>query len=53
MLFGKSLSLIIRAAVNGSGRLLHWFTYLVLVLFVTAATFWVTRLNKVGVDTVL
>ncbi|KAJ7545952.1 hypothetical protein O6H91_08G017800 [Diphasiastrum complanatum] len=46
VLFAKSLSLLLRLTLNGESQIEGWFTYLVLVLFLGTAAFWMSRLNE-------
>ncbi|CAK9875437.1 unnamed protein product [Sphagnum jensenii] len=45
VLFAKSLSILLRLSMEGDNQLDEWFTYLVLLLFVGTASFWMARLN--------
>lgn len=49
VLFSKALSTLMRTTIDGHSQLGTWFFWLVLVLFLCCAYFWVTSLNKVGV----
>lgn len=46
VLFAKSLSNLLRLAMSSSYQLHSWFTYSMLLLFLSTAGFWMTRLNK-------
>ncbi|GIL54886.1 hypothetical protein Vafri_10566 [Volvox africanus] len=46
VLFGKSISVILRTTFTESNQLGNWYTWVVLPLFTFTALFWVTRLNK-------
>ncbi len=48
VLFGKSISVILRTTISGDNQLGNWYTWVVLPIFAFTALFWVTRLNKVG-----
>lgn len=48
VLFSKTLSTLLRTTLQGDGQLGSWFTWLTLMLLLVTASFWVTRLNKVG-----
>ena len=48
MLYGKSLSLLLRATVAGENQFLNWYTYIALLLFLASASFWMMRFNKVS-----
>lgn len=45
VLFAKSLSVLLRQTINGENELDGWFTYVVLLMFICSASFWMTRLN--------
>jgi hypothetical protein len=45
VLFAKSLSILLRLSMEGDNQFDEWFTYLVLLLFVGTASFWMARLN--------
>lgn len=45
VLFAKSMSILLRLTMEGDSQLDGWFTYLVFVLFVGTASFWMARLN--------
>jgi magnesium transporter len=47
VLFGKTLSLLIRTSIQGRNQLGTWFFWVVAALLVLTAAFWVSRLNKV------
>ena len=47
VLFSKALSTLLRTTIDGDSQLDSWFLWLVLVLFLCCAYFWVTSLNKV------
>ncbi|KAJ8773081.1 hypothetical protein K2173_028258 [Erythroxylum novogranatense] len=46
VLFAKSLSNLLRLAMYSGYQLQGWFTYSVLLLFLSTAGFWMTRLNE-------
>lgn len=46
VLFAKSLSNLLRLAMSSSYQLHTWFTYSMLLLFLSTAGFWMTRLNE-------
>ncbi|XP_010554143.1 PREDICTED: probable magnesium transporter NIPA8 [Tarenaya hassleriana] len=46
VLFAKSLSNLLRLAMSSSYELHSWFTYSMLLLFLSTAGFWMTRLNE-------
>ncbi|GMN57359.1 hypothetical protein TIFTF001_026470 [Ficus carica] len=46
VLFAKSLSNLLRLAMSSSYQLHSWFTYSMLLLFLSTAGFWMTRLNE-------
>lgn len=46
VLFAKSLSNLLRLAMSSSYQLHSWFTYLMLLFFLSTAGFWMTRLNE-------
>lgn len=46
VLFAKSLSNLLRLAMYNDYQLHSWFTYSVLLLFLSTAGFWMTRLNE-------
>jgi len=47
VLMAKTLSQLLRTVMKGdAGALSSWFTYIILVCFITSAAFWATRLNK-------
>ena len=48
VLFSKALSTLLRTTIDGDSQLDSWFFWLVLVLFLCCAYFWVTSLNKVS-----
>ena len=47
VLFSKALSTLLRTTLDGDSQLRSWFFWMVLVLFLCCAYFWVTSLNKV------
>lgn len=47
VLYGKSLSLLFRAALDGTNVAAHWYSWICLVAFLAAAVYWVRRFNKV------
>ncbi|KAI4348407.1 hypothetical protein L6164_009134 [Bauhinia variegata] len=46
VLFAKSLSNLLRLAMSGGYQLHSWFTYSMLLLFLSTAGFWMARLNE-------
>ncbi|XP_054797999.1 probable magnesium transporter NIPA8 [Prosopis cineraria] len=46
VLFAKSLSNLLRLAMSGGYQLHGWFTYSMLLLFLSTAGFWMARLNE-------
>uniref|UniRef100_A0A2P2M6L9 Probable magnesium transporter n=2 Tax=Rhizophora mucronata TaxID=61149 RepID=A0A2P2M6L9_RHIMU len=46
VLFAKSLSNLLRLAMNNGYQLHGWFTYSILLLFLSTAGFWMARLNE-------
>ncbi|KAK6912892.1 Magnesium transporter NIPA [Dillenia turbinata] len=46
VLFAKSLSNLLRLAISSGYKLHGWFTYSMLLLFLSTAGFWMTRLNE-------
>ncbi|KAB5527520.1 hypothetical protein DKX38_021367 [Salix brachista] len=46
VLFAKSLSNLLRLAMSSDYHLHSWFTYSILLLFLSTAGFWMTRLNE-------
>ncbi|KAG5108669.1 hypothetical protein JHK84_045576 [Glycine max] len=46
VLFAKSLSNLLRLAMSNGYQLHSWFTYSMLLLFLSTAGFWMTRLNE-------
>ncbi|KAF8378088.1 hypothetical protein HHK36_029424 [Tetracentron sinense] len=46
VLFAKSLSNLLRLTMSSSYHLHSWFTYSMLLLFLSTAGFWMTRLNE-------
>jgi hypothetical protein len=48
VLYGKTLSMLLRTTVNGDSQLGFWYTWLSLALFIFFAAFWLTRYSKVG-----
>ncbi|XP_015893927.1 probable magnesium transporter NIPA8 isoform X1 [Ziziphus jujuba] len=46
VLFAKSLSNLLRLAMSSDYQLHSWFTYSMLLLFLSTAGFWMTRLNE-------
>eukprot|EP00210_Caulerpa_lentillifera_P003639 g3474.t1 len=46
VLFGKTLSTLLRVTFGGNSQLDSWFTWIIIVFFLFASTFWITRLNK-------
>lgn len=50
VLFSKALSSLLRTTIDGHSQLNSWFFWLVLILFLCCAYFWVTSLNKVSLS---
>ena len=48
VLFSKALSTLLRTTFDGDSQLDTWFFYVLLLLFICTAAFWVSRLNKVS-----
>ena len=48
VLFSKALSTLLRTTFDGDSQLDTWFFYILLLLFICTAAFWVSRLNKVS-----
>ncbi len=48
VLYGKTLSMLLRTTIDGDSQFDFWYTYLALVLFIFFAAFWMTRYSKVG-----
>lgn len=46
VLYGKSMSLLLRTTLSGDNQVGQWYTWLVVVLFLGCAFFWVVRFNK-------
>ncbi|CAL5441897.1 unnamed protein product [Camellia sinensis] len=46
VLFAKSLSNLLRLSMSGGYQLHSWFTYSMLLLFLSTAGFWMARLNE-------
>ncbi|KAL3696097.1 hypothetical protein R1sor_010173 [Riccia sorocarpa] len=46
VLFAKSLSILMRLTVSGDSQLDGFFTYLIFILFLGTASFWMARLNE-------
>ncbi|KAK9272427.1 hypothetical protein L1049_002800 [Liquidambar formosana] len=46
VLFAKSLSNLLRLSMSSSYQLHNWFTYSMLLLFLSTAGFWMARLNE-------
>ncbi|XP_059643207.1 probable magnesium transporter NIPA8 [Cornus florida] len=46
VLFAKSLSILLRLSMSNGYRLHSWFTYSMLLLFLSTAGFWMARLNE-------
>ncbi|XP_022989646.1 probable magnesium transporter NIPA8 isoform X1 [Cucurbita maxima] len=46
VLFAKSLSILLRLAMSSDYQLHSWFTYSLLLLFLSTAGFWMARLNE-------
>ncbi|KAL3149128.1 hypothetical protein ABBQ32_001966 [Trebouxia sp. C0010 RCD-2024] len=46
VLFSKALSTLLRTTLDGDSQLDSWFFWIVLLLFLCCAYFWVTSLNK-------
>lgn len=47
VLFSKALSTLLRTTIDGDGQLDSWLFWVVLILFICCAYFWVMSLNKV------
>lgn len=45
-MYGKSLSLLVRATISGNSQFTEWYTYLAGILFFITATFWMMRFDK-------
>ena len=48
VLYGKTLSMLLRTSYNGDSQFGFWYFWLSLVLFIFFAAFWMTRYSKVG-----
>lgn len=46
VLFSKALSTLLRTTIDGDGQLDSWLFWVVLILFICCAYFWVMSLNK-------
>lgn len=46
VLYGKSMSLLMRTTLSGDNQVGQWYTWLVVVLFLGCAFFWIVRFNK-------
>eukprot|EP00890_Picochlorum_soloecismus_P005143 jgi/Picsp_1/562/NSC_00559-R1_protein len=46
VLFGKSMSLLLRTTLSGDSQAGSWYTWVVVVLFLCTAAFWMIRFNK-------
>ncbi len=46
VLYGKSMSLLLRTSLSGDNQADQWYTWLVVILFMSCACFWVVRFNK-------
>ena len=46
VLYGKSLSLLFRAALAGTNVVRHWYSWVCLLAFLSAAFYWVRRFNQ-------
>ena len=46
VLYGKSMSLLLRTSLAGNNQAGQWYTWLVVILFLGCAIFWVVRFNK-------
>jgi len=46
VLFGKSMSLLLRTTLSGDSQAGNWYTWVVVVLFLCTAAFWMIRFNK-------
>lgn len=46
VLFAKSISNLLRLSMSSSSQLHNWFTYSMLLLFLSTAGFWMARLNE-------
>ena len=40
------MSILLRATIDGDNQLYNWFTYFVLLFWLGATSFWLTRMNK-------
>ena len=49
VLYGKSMSLLLRTTLAGDPQFGKWYTYIAAALFILTAGFWMTRFNKVGI----
>lgn len=47
VLYGKSMSLLLRTTLGGNNQMDKWYTYIAAALFILTAAFWMTRFNKV------
>ena len=46
VLYGKSMSLLLRTSLSGDNQAGQWYTWLVVILYLGCACFWVIRFNK-------
>lgn len=46
VLYGKSMSLLLRTSLSGDNQANQWYTWMVVILFMSCACFWVVRFNK-------
>ena len=49
VLFSKALSTLLRTTIDGDSQVDSWLFWLVLILFLCCAYFWVMSLNKVSI----
>eukprot|EP00210_Caulerpa_lentillifera_P008458 g8070.t1 len=46
VLFGKTISTLLRVTIGGNSQLESWFTWVIVIFFLFTSTFWISRLNK-------
>lgn len=46
VLYGKSMSLLLRTSMSGNSQAGCWYTWIVVLLFLLTAAFWMIRFNK-------